>query len=260
FMKHEMEGPIWLNYLSFGLAIAILAIGCSVVLILLWPAARGALELGALTYLLVELARFATPIMPSWMIEGSAQFFWWPVLYFSLALLRDSTILERVSPKLPLRLRDQRKVKTTPEAIWAAVAPDADNLGTYWNNALTRIDPLSEAGDNMVEARFNMGRFGALIQYHNRRIWDKPLHFLYDFKPENGIGFTVSYEMVCEPLDDGWCRVTSTQTYRGVSVGKWTFLWLDDMVRDEMDGIVATMKGRRDWSLGGWAARKLARA
>ncbi|GAB5445838.1 SRPBCC family protein [Gymnodinialimonas sp.] len=266
YFKHSMEGPLWINQLSYGLAVAIVPLGACGLVILLFPSLRGALELGALTFVLVETARFAAPMMPAWMApwmaDGSTQIWWWPVLYFGLALMRESPLFGRLSPKLPLRFRDRRKINATPAAIWAALAPDADNLGTYWNNVLTRVADVPGAGGNVVEARFKMGKFGALIQRHTRHIWNKPLHFLYDFEPESdaGAGFSGSYEMKCEPLDDGRCLVTSTQSYPGLGFGTWSFLWLDDILSDEMNGVVAKMNGRRDWSLGGWAARKLARS
>lgn len=260
YFKHNAQGPMWIDYVSYGLAAAIVSLGACAVILLLLPSARGALEIGALTFVLVQAGRFAIPILPEGMTTETAQIWWWPAIYFSLAMLRDSSFAGRFSPKLTLRLRDRRKINATPQAIWAATAPDADTIGTYWTGALTRLDPLPELGPNVVEARFNMGKFGALIQRHTRRIWNKPTHFFYDFEPDSGTGFSGSFEMRCEPLDDGRCRVTTTQVYPGLGFGTWSFLWLDSVLSDEMDGVVARLKGRRDWSLGGWAVRKIARS
>ncbi len=262
-LKHDFAGPTWLVLLSFAIAfLAVTLIGSAVVILFL-PSARRALEVGGMAGLLVECGKHAVAILPDGAIVNWALGDWgsWVLffgIFWGLSHLLEADTFGRVGLNVRYRLRASRVIAATPEAIWAATAPDADTIGTYWTRSLTRVDPVGAAEPDTFEARYKLGRHGTLIQRQKRRIWNRPLHLLYDFEREDGAGISGSYELRSEPLPDGKTQVEITHDYPALGFGTWSLLWLDDIAASELDAISARITGRRDWSIAGWAARKMA--
>lgn len=261
-LKHEFTGPLWITGVSVVLAVTIMTMAIAVPVLVLFPAARRTLEVVGLTLLIsTGLSPFQS-LLPLWAQTGTASWIAFFAVYLSVCLLLEGAMLFRLGLRLPYRATVVRIIAASPEAIWAAIAPDTDTVGTYWTGTLLKVQTRPDLGASVVEARYRLGPSGTLIQLQTRRIWDKPLHLVYDFVPEDARGganiVKGTFEMRCEVLDDGRTRVSVRHCYPVLSLGMASLLWFDDMVACEMDAVSARIRGKRDRSITGWSARKMA--
>ncbi|WP_166486129.1 SRPBCC family protein [Jannaschia sp. CCS1] len=217
---------------------------------------------------MIEAIKHAGGVLPSWALDGFAPWIWYLSFFYVISYVLERDPFSWLGLRFRFHTTSVRTINATPDGVWAAVAPDADTIGTYWTGSIAQVDARPDLGPNTVNVRFFMGPPLSLVQTHTRRIWEQPFHFLYDFKPEDVKidatakmrGVHGSFEMRCEPLAEGPCRVTITHNYPDLGIGSWSLLWLDDMGGSEMDAIAARLEGRRDRSIAGWAARKMAGA
>lgn len=260
--KHEINGPVWLLGISMVLAMLIIVVAVSVVVICIFPSLRRTVEAGFIAAVLTEGVRSADAILPAWALEGWAVWIWFMGFFYLVSYAVERNWFFSMGLRLRFRTQNTRVINASPDAIWAALAPDAATLETYWTKTLSRVEPRPDVGPDAVEARYRMGPGLSLVQTHTRRIWQRPLHLLYDFHPTDvpdaAPGIRGSFEMTCVPQSDGRTRLTMTHEYPSIGFGTWLLIWLDDLGGCEMDAVQARLTGRRDWSLSGWAARKMA--
>ncbi len=264
-IKHDMAGPEWLAYLSLGLSVFILSTTLAILVILLAPALRRAIEVGALTTLVVEAQKAYGPsVLSDWGLQ-SYGFVWFIGLFYVIELALAKDVLRQRGLRFDLSVSRTRTIDAAPEAVWAALVPDEHTLERHWVHSIIRITDRPDLGPNAVEAHYRLGRYGTLVQRHRRRVWQKPFHAAYDFGPDDEAktgpnAFYGTFEMRLEPLADGRSKVTLSHHHRGLGIGTWLLLVLDDFLASELDGAEAFLKGRRDWSVSGWQVRKMARA
>ncbi len=265
-LKHTFNDSLGLFAISIVLAVLIVACGFSLLIILCAPSLRRAVEASAVAAVGSEAVMLADVYLPVWATDGIAGWIWFIAFFYGVLIVLEKEFLVRFGLRLPLAATRTRTINASPEAIWAAVAPDAELIGTYWTGSIAQVDPRPDIGPDTVNVRYHMGPPLSFVQTQTRRIWERPLHLLYDFYPEAmaegapGPGVRGSFEMCCVPLPDGRTEVSLTHRYPGLGIGTWSLIWLDDIVGSELDAIEAHLTGRKDWSIAGWAARKMAAA
>lgn len=263
-IKHgEMSEPAGGLWAASAAGVLFLML-CAVAIVLVFPSARRVVETGGMALFLTEAIKSAQFILPAWALEGIAPWIWYLVFFYAISIMLERDVLFRSGVSLPFRSTQTRLINAPPDGVWAAIAPSAETLGTYWTGALAQVEARPDLGPASVNVRYHMGPPLSFVQTQTRRIWDRPFHMLYDFKPEDLAdtepGTRGSFEMRCVRQEDGRSRVTTTHSYPGLGLGTWSLLWLDDMTGSEMDAIAARLEGRRDRSMAGWAARKMAGA
>lgn len=264
FLKHSLDGSVWLFAASAGLALMVVMLCVSLLVLFFVPSLRRVLEVTAVSAFLVECITHADGALPVWALQGWAPAVWYLGFFYALLTVLERDVFYRSGLRLRFHAQRSRVINAAPDAIWAALAPSAETQGTYWTKAIANVAARPDISPNTFEVRFRMGPGIGLVQTHTRRIWQRPLYLLYDFKPTDQLdsarGIAGSFEMRCEPLPDGRTRLTTTHDYPAIGIGTWLLIWLDDLVGCEMDAIQARLTGRRDWSLAGWSARKMAGA
>lgn len=263
-LKHEFGGREWLFYVSTVLAVALVVLVMSVLVIYLIPSARRLMEAGGIAAVASEAVMHADAVLPAAAFAAPMPWVWFGVFYYVALFILERDIPGRIGMRRRYRATQVRTIAASSEAIWAAIAPDEACLGTHWAKSIADISPRPDLGANVVDVRYHMGPPLSFVQTQTRRIWQRPHHLAYDFEPADDPdavhATSGSFEMLCEPQEDGRTKLTVTHDYPSVGFGTWLMIWLDDMAGCEMDAIQARLLGRRDWSIAGWSARKMAGA
>ncbi|MEX3015095.1 hypothetical protein [Gymnodinialimonas hymeniacidonis] len=263
FFKHEMQGPNWIRFASLGIAVFLVFGAIAVLVISLAPGLRRGLEVGAFAYLIMECLRIVDPVLPLGLSVEAHYWFGFFLTYIVVELALAHDVGRKWGLRLPLRAAAERIVRAAPDAIWAALIPETGAADRHWVEGLVEVKDRPDLGPNVREARYRLGPYGMLVQRQDRRVDARPYHGVYDFEPNDDgprrSGQSGTFELHCEGIAPGKCKVRITHTYEDVGLGTWLLLVLDDFVASELDGVVAHLTERRDWSIAGWQARKLAR-
>ena len=263
-VKHQLGVPEGVVTLTMGGIVLALSLIGSVLVLLLLPGARKVIEVGAASALINNLV--FKYILFDVQLAQTEIAYW--VGLFGTFIAVDTVLsrepLYRRGLRLPYRARTTRDLSVTPDALWRALAPCAENVGTYWTDTLRKVRARPDLGPDHVEVTFQMGSHLDLTQIHTRKDWDRETGFAYDFRPERGAedgppGVSGTYIVTYAALPDGRTRVSITHDYPALGLGSWLLVWLDDLGRGEMDAVQAHLLGQRDWSIEGWAARQMAK-
>jgi len=263
-IRSEFHDSATLFLVTTGLSVAIIASAIAILITHLFPGTRRFVEVFAMATVVSDLMLRADAVLPALQASGYAEQILFLSCYFVIATALDRNCLDYLGLRAPLKSVVRSTVRATPEAIWAAMAPDESAMSAERRKLLMRIAARPDIAPDLVEVHYKTANAKTQVQHHAREVWAYPLHFRYRFAPADGCdaGGTRRgrIDMQCSPRSDGRTEVTLTQDYHSLSLGAWLMLWLDDTGRAEMDSLKARVEGRRDWSTQGWAMRQVARA
>ena len=261
----RFDGSMLTATLVFGTAFMLVALVGFCGVLLLAPKGRRAIEVLGLSFALFEALNLFARLNDIPPLPDGVEYL--PFLAFYTLI---STVLEHDLPgRFGLRLRHSatREVvlPVSAAAAWSAIAPSQDTRGTYWTRTLSRVAPRPDLGTGWVEAHFRIGAQGFLIQRQRRLVWEPVRHLVYEFEPEtsadedlpNG-GVRGRFEATIGERPGGGCVLRITHEYPALRFGTWSMIVLDDLVPGEIDAISARLTGRRDWSMQGWTADRMA--
>ncbi|MEJ6394728.1 hypothetical protein V8J82_15810 [Gymnodinialimonas sp. 2305UL16-5] len=232
--------------------------------VLLAPGYRRALEPAGLALVLQAIIERSLSGMPIW--DHVSAFTWisFFAIFYAIAFALERDFLRSAGLKMTYHARATRKLNATPAAIWAAIAPSQETMRSYWTGSLTRVDARPDWGPEAYEVHFRLGAFGTLVQRHVRTIWDWPHRFSYDYAPVDDVPRRAGVRGRCKAelakVSDDQVEVATEDEIIELGFGTWSLLWLDDSAQSDLDALQARLSGRRDWSIAGWSARKMAMA
>lgn len=261
-VKHQWQGNALLHYGVLAAVAVTLPALLACATVLLFPSLRQALEAVGVALVVQALIERFVNRYAAWEYYDVAMWLCFFALYVVVIAALQQNWFRGIGLTKTYVGQAQRTLTATPSAVWAAMAPTEQNTRTYWTGSLIRAEVRPELGEDTYEVHFRFGQFGTLVQRHDRRVWDQPNRFEYDYGPVDEVASRTNahgtLKVAIEPLACGGAQISMEHRIVDLGFGTWSLLWLDDIVRCELDAVQAHLQGRRDWSVSGWSARRMA--